>query len=71
MAPASPIPIESDRLVIPNENSLFSNGTWKQTSQSDKILSTDIQIIQHTLYETEQHGPAICCSISLSKAAHR
>jgi len=48
MAPASPIPIESDRLVIPNENSLFSNGTWKQISQSDKILSSDIQIIQHT-----------------------
>jgi hypothetical protein len=71
MAPASPIPIESDRLVIPIENCLFSNGTWKQTSQSNKILSSDIQIIQHTLYKIEQHGPPIFCSRSLSKAGHR
>jgi hypothetical protein len=45
MAPASPIPIESDKAVIPNENCLFSNGTWKQISQSDRIFSSDIQII--------------------------
>jgi hypothetical protein len=62
MAPASPIPNESDRPVIPNENCLFSNGTWKQKSQSDRILSSDIQIIQHTLYQIEQHVPPIRCS---------
>jgi len=69
MAPASPIPSESDRPVIPSENCLFSNGTWKQISQSDKILSSDIQIIQHTLYQTEQHGPLICCSRSLKSSS--
>jgi hypothetical protein len=50
MAPASPIPIESDRLVIPIENSLFSNGTWKKISQSDKIISSFVHKIQTTLY---------------------
>jgi prephenate dehydratase len=65
MAPASPIPNESDTAVIPIENCLFSNGTWKQISQSDKILSSHIQIIQHTLYQIEQHVPLICCSRSV------
>jgi len=44
IAPASPIPIESATPVIPNENSLFSNGTWKQIPQSEKILSKENQI---------------------------
>jgi hypothetical protein len=65
MAPAIPIPKESDRPVIPNANCLFSNGTWKQISQIDRILSSDIQIIQHTLYQTEQHVPSICCGRSV------
>jgi hypothetical protein len=33
--------------------------------QSDRILSSDIQIIQHSLYQTEQHVPPICCSRSV------